>query len=142
MKLRERLKENQIEPRIIYALPFTSIIDQNFDVIEEILSSMRDFQKNKNAYMIKHHHLADISYLVDDEARPLDESLLLVESWDSEVVVTTFIQLFYTIIGYKNRFLKKYHNISNSIILLDEVQNIPMEYWPLVNIMLRILQKN
>ena len=141
LKLRERLKENQIEPRIIYALPFTSIIDQNFDVIEEILRSMRDFQKNKNAYMIKHHHLADISYLVDDEARPLDESLLLVESWDSEVVVTTFIQLFYTIIGYKNRFLKKYHNISNSIILLDEVQNIPMEYWPLVNIMLKNLTK-
>jgi len=140
LKLRERLKQiNNFEPRIIYALPFTSIIDQNFDVIENILSYLDDFRENKNAYMIKHHHLADISYLVDDEARPLDESLLLVESWDSEVVVTTFIQLFYTIIGYKNRFLKKYHNIANSIILLDEVQNIPMEYWPLVNTMLKHL---
>lgn len=140
LKLRERLKkQNNAEPRIIYALPFTSIIDQNFDVIENVLRLIDDFHKNKNAFIIKHHHLADISYLVDDETRPLDESLLLVESWDSEVIVTTFIQLFYTIVGYKNRFLKKYHNISNSIILLDEVQNIPMEYWPLVNIMLKNL---
>ncbi len=141
LKLRERLKQNNIEPRIIYALPFTSIIDQNFDVIEDILGSMKDFQKNKNAYMIKHHHLADIRYRTEDETRPLDESLLLVESWDSEVIVTTFIQLFYTIIGYKNRFLKKYHNIANSIILLDEVQNIPMEYWPLASTMLKNLAK-
>lgn len=140
LKLRERLKEvNNFEPRIIYALPFTSIIDQNFDVIEDILSYLDDFRKNKNAYIIKHHHLADVSYLVENETRPIDESLLLVESWDSEVIVTTFIQLFYTIVGYKNRFLKKYHNISNSVILLDEVQNIPMEYWPLVNTMLKNL---
>ncbi len=139
LKLRERLKQNGNEPRIIYSLPFTSIIDQNFDVIENILSTIGDFQKNRNAYMIKHHHLADVRYKIEDETRSLDESLLLVESWDSEVVVTTFIQFFYTIIGYKNRFLKKYHNIANSIILLDEVQNIPMEYWPLVNIILENL---
>ncbi len=142
VKLRERLKlYYDEEPRIIYALPFTSIIDQNFSVIEKILENIPDFQSDKNAYIIKHHHLSEVGYQVENETRPLDESMLLVESWDSEIVVTTFIQLFYTIIGYKNRFLKKYHNIANSIILLDEVQNIPMEYWPLVNIMLQNLAK-
>ncbi len=140
LKLRERIKkESGFSPRIIYSLPFTSIIDQNYEVIRDVLSLLQDFEQNENAYLIKHHHLADLKYKIDNEDRPVSESLLLVESWESEIIVTTFIQLLHTIIGFKNSFLKKYHNIAGSIILLDEVQNIPIEYWPLVNWMFKLL---
>ncbi|SHF38785.1 CRISPR-associated helicase, Cas3 family [Caldanaerobius fijiensis DSM 17918] len=134
LKLRERVKkEKGIMPRVIYSLPFTSIIDQNFNVIEDVLSQLEDFESNRSQYLIKHHHLAETVYKLGDEEKPVDESLLLVESWESEIIVTTFVQLIHTLFGYKNRFLKKFHNIAGSIILLDEVQNIPIEYWPAVN---------
>ncbi|MBI4680536.1 MAG: CRISPR-associated helicase Cas3', partial [Nitrospirae bacterium] len=140
LKLRERIKkESGYSPRIIYSLPFTSIIDQNYEVMRDVLSLLQDFEQNESAYLIKHHHLADLKYKIDNEDRPVSESLLLVESWESEIIVTTFIQLLHTIIGFKNSFLKKYHNIAGSIILLDEVQNIPIEYWPLVNWMFKLL---
>lgn len=134
LKLRRRIEENfGYKPRIIYSLPFTSIIDQNFEVFDDVLkNTIPDFEENESAYIIKHHYQADIKYRVKGKEKPIEESLVLIETWDSEIVVTTFIQLFYSIIGYKNRLLKKFHNMVNSIIILDEVQNIPVKYWDLV----------
>lgn len=121
-------------PRIIYSLPFTSIIDQSYTVFADVLHQLDDFEKSENEYLLKHHYLSEIFYKTGtlDKEKDIDESLALVESWESEIIVTTFIQLFHTLIGYKNRSLKKFHNIVNSIIILDEVQNIPIEYWGLV----------
>jgi len=140
LKLRKRIKDaNGYAPRIIYSLPFTSIIDQNYAEIKKTLSLLPDFIRDENVYLIKHHHLADLTYKTEDEEKPISESLLLVESWESEIIVTTFIQLLHSIIGFKNRFLKKFHNITGSIILLDEVQNIPVEYWPLITNVFKLL---
>ena len=139
--LRNKLKKAlnmENEPRIIYSLPFTSIIDQSYDVFAEVLRQVGDFEKNENEYLLKHHYLSEAYYKTEnlDKEEDIDESLALIESWESEIVVTTFIQLFYTLIGYKNRSLKKFHNIANSIIILDEVQNIPIEYWKLIEVIL------
>jgi len=142
LKMREMMKRKYDKvPRIIYALPFTSIIDQNEKVIRKILSQMPDFEMDESNYLLKHHHLSDIKYREDSQEKPVTNSLLLIESWESEVVVTTFIQLFYTLIGFKNKALKKYHQVAGSIIILDEVQNLPMEYWPLIRQTLRTLTK-
>lgn len=145
--LRKRLKEElkmECEPRIIYSLPFTSIIDQNFDVFDKVLSQIEDFKKYESEYLLKHHYLSEIFYKTKDidKEKDIDESLALIESWESEIVVTTFIQLFHTLIGYKNRSLKKFHNIVNSIIILDEVQNIPIEYWKLVQEILTAIKRH
>ena len=133
-KLRELVAQQKgYMPRIIYALPFTSIIDQNYEVIKKILETkVTDFQENESLYLIKHHHLADLSFRVEKEEIEVEKALLFTESWDSEIIVTTFIQLFHTFFGFKNRLLKKFHKLSGSIILLDEVQNIPFEYWGVV----------
>ncbi|HOV21334.1 MAG TPA: CRISPR-associated helicase Cas3' [bacterium] len=141
LNLRTRIeKEKGYMPRIIYSLPFITIIEQNYEVIRNVLcSEIEDFKENETAYILKHHYLSDLEYKEGDELKPLDESLLLIESWNSEVVITTFIQLLHTIIGFKNSFLKKYHNIAGSIILLDEVQNIPIEYWDLVEKVIKIV---
>jgi len=141
LKLRKLMKQHldlQSEPRIIYSLPFTSIIDQNYNEFDKILKQIDDFKTNESQYLLKHHHLSEVYYKTEDLDREsdIDESLALIESWESEVVVTTFIQLFYSIIGFKNKSLKKFHNIVNSIIILDEAQNIPIEYWNLVRTVL------
>ncbi len=143
IKLRHRLaQEPGTAPRIIYALPFTSIIDQNHNVFENVLSLLPDFAAYSSRYLLKHHHLADVSFVtkeVSSDGLPVDKSLLLIESWESEIIVTTYVQLFHSIFSSKNRLLKKYHNLAGSIIILDEVQNLPVEYWPLARHMLRWL---
>lgn len=141
--LRERLAAARgIPPRIIYALPFTSIVDQTFAVGEEVLRVALPIPEGPvpTSLILKHHHLADLTYRgagSDDAERSLDEALLLIESWQSEVVVTTFVQLFCTLVGHENRMLKKFHRLGGAVIILDEVQNIPVEYWPLVEESLR-----
>ncbi len=134
LKLREKIKKAKgYTPRIVYSLPFISIIEQNYGVFKDVLSyELPDFDKNESAYILPHHHLAPVKFKEDGEEKSVDESLAYMESWDSEVVVTTFIQFLYSIIAYKNRFLKKYHNIYGSVIILDEVQNIPIDYWDAV----------
>lgn len=134
LKLRKRIEESKLgySPRIIYALPFTSIIDQNYEVIRNVLKALPDFEDQENRYLIKHHHLAELRYLYNGKEEKPNQALLRIESWDAEIIVTTFIQLLYAIVGYQNSYLKKFHNLAGSIILMDEVQNIDVEYWPLV----------
>lgn len=134
--LRERLKEIYgTAPKIIYALPFTSIIDQTYEVMHQIFSKTVDqFSSTPSPYLLKHHHLSEIFYQdrEEEDMRAFDEAMLLIESWKSEVVVTTFVQLLHTLIGNRNRMLKKFSQLNRSILIMDEVQNIPVEYWPLV----------
>lgn len=140
LKLRDRVEQEKgFKPRIIYSLPFTSIIDQNYNVVEEVLSLIPDYQDNTHEYLLKHHHLSNIEFKSEGQEREMDDAILLIESWESEIIVTTFVQLLQTIIGFRNRHLKKYHKIAGSIIVLDEVQNIPVEYWLLVSSALKNL---
>lgn len=118
--------------RIVYALPFTSIIDQNYDDIYQLHSIISDFEQNESRYIIKHHHLANMEYTNEEEDYRKDQAELLIENWNSGIIITTFVQLLETMIGVRNRMLKKYHVLTNSIILLDEVQAIPLEYYRLV----------
>ncbi len=138
LKIREKLNR-KYKPRIIYSLPFLSIIEQTYEVFEDVLKSeVPDYEKYKNEYLLKHHHLSKIEYKTDEE-KSVEESLMLISSWDSEIIITTFVQLLHSIIAYKNSFIKKFHNIVGSIIILDEVQNIDVEYWDLIKNVLNFL---
>ncbi|WP_427338324.1 CRISPR-associated helicase Cas3' [Caloranaerobacter sp. DY30410] len=133
-KLVELLGDNR---RIIYVLPYTSIIDQNYSVILDLHKNIKGFEKSISQYILKHHHLSDIEYKSEEESYEIDSSQLLVEGWQSSIIVTTFVQFFETIIGYRNRMLKKFHNIKGSIIILDELQTIDIKYWKLIDYMLK-----
>jgi CRISPR-associated endonuclease/helicase Cas3 len=136
LRLRRRIGETGKEPpRIIYALPFVNIIEQNHREIQRVLRLDAGYQADPLAILTKHHHLVPIGPVRDDTAwdlESLEERLLLTEAWDAEIVVTTFVQLFHTLAGFRNRFLKKLHNIRGSIVILDEVQSLKAELWPLV----------
>jgi len=131
LRLKERISEEKgYSPRIIYVLPFTSIIEQNFDVFQRVLGT------TESNVLLKHHYLSERVYQWEREGeREIYSDAVsehLVESWDSEIVVSTFVQLLHSIFTNRNRKLKKFHNIVNSIIILDEVQSIPHRYWNLV----------
>ncbi|OWP56422.1 MAG: hypothetical protein B2I17_06045 [Thermoplasmatales archaeon B_DKE] len=133
LRLRERIAKSMGKTsRIIYCLPYTSIIDQNYTVIEGLLTDIPDFKITPARYLLKHHHLSDVDTGFTDEGIPVEMALSLIESWDSEVIVTTFVQMFESLIGNRNKFLRKVHRISNSIIILDEIQSLNVEFWPVI----------
>jgi len=132
LKLKEELKTNS---RIIYTLPFLSIIDQNSDVFESVIKA-NDIKPDSNIFL-RHHHLSEIFYKKGDTEFEPDEAKILIEGWNSEIIVTTFVQLFHTLISNKNRGIRKFHRLSNSIIILDEIQSIPIKYWLLLKTILR-----
>lgn len=141
LKLKSKIyNELNINPRIIYSLPFLSIIDQNENIIKDIFDE--NDLKGSN-YLLKHSYLAEMKYFDKDkyEIYDISNSKILIEGWNSEVIITTFIQFFYSLIGNKNSFLRKFHNIANSIILLDEIQSIPYKYWGIINLLLKKLAK-
>lgn len=134
-KLKELLGDNR---RIIYALPFTSIINQNYDVIYNLISdSVENFDEVSSEYIIKHHSLTDKDYKSEKSDIDILKAELLIENWSSSIIVTTFVQLLETLISNKNRMLKKFSAFNHSIILLDEVQAIDLKYLGLVDFILR-----
>ena len=144
LKLRHKIsKEYGFAPKIIYCLPFLSIIDQNSETMRKVIAM--DHKDIPSNLMLTHHHLSDIDYKVKDDSEleqslgdPLN-ALLLIEGWRSEIVITTFVQFFHSLITNRNRSARKFHNMINSIILLDEVQAIPRRYWDVVAESLKIL---
>jgi CRISPR-associated endonuclease/helicase Cas3 len=132
LRMREKLHRHWgVPPRIIYALPFVNIIEQNYEELHNVLSALLPaYNQAPENFLLRHHYLAEVMYRRDNDTLPVEKALLMTEAWESEIVVTTFVQLFQTLLGYQNRFLKKLHNLIGAIVVLDEVQALPMEYWP------------
>ena len=128
LKMRETLKKQTGKNfRIIYALPFISIIDQNFEIIKEKLQKITD--SCDSSLIIKHHHLSEPEYRKDGESLPFDTGKVLTEGWESEVVVTTMVQLFNAIFPKNRSQALRFSRLHNTIIILDEIQTIPIKYW-------------
>lgn len=138
LKLRKKiLTEKGYIPRIIYCLPFLSIIEQNAEQFEKVLQA--NGLKVDTNLLLKHHHLSELNYKKDETEFEPDEAKILIEGWNSEIVVTTFAQLFYAFLSNRNRNLRKFHRLAGSIIILDEVQSIPTSYWLLMREVLKEL---
>ncbi|MBS7631713.1 CRISPR-associated helicase Cas3', partial [Candidatus Bathyarchaeota archaeon] len=142
LRLRERLiREKGVSPKIIYCISFTSIIDQNYAVFESVFREIMG-RPPKSGEMLKHHYLADLSkWIEDDEELDPDESLFLIEGWNSEVIFTTFVQFFQTLLLGRSRSVRKYHNLVNSIIIFDEAQTLPHRYWLLFRELTLLISK-
>lgn len=107
--------------RIIYSLPFTSIIEQNARVYSEIFG-----EEN----VLEHHCNFSFSNEIgeDEYSENQLKYKLAIENWDMPLIVTTNVQLFESMYSNKPSSVRKLHNIYNSIIILDEAQVIPNEY--------------
>ena len=97
--------------RIIYVIPFTSIIEQNAQVFREMLG---------DDAILEHH----CNFMVDESDW---KSLLASENWDAPIIVTTNVQFFNSFYANKTSHCRKLHNVADSIVIFDEVQAIPVE---------------
>lgn len=104
--------------RIIYAIPFTSIIDQTADVFRKLFG---------DAYVLEHHSAIDDDKTDKSEFdwRSRDKLKLAMEDWAAPIVVTTNVQFFESLFAAKTSRARKLHNIAGSVIILDEAQTIP-----------------
>lgn len=106
--LRHALKYGQ--QRIIFVIPYTSIIEQTADILRQIFGSENVLEHHSN---------------FDPEKETL-RSRLASENWDAPIVVTTSVQFFESLYACKSSCCRKLHNLANSVIILDEVQLLPM----------------
>ncbi|MFP4459010.1 MAG: CRISPR-associated helicase Cas3' [Candidatus Zixiibacteriota bacterium] len=126
---------------LIYCLPFTSIIDQNYEVLHGVFEKVNG-EKPGNDLLLKNHHLADSVYKsnVNDEF-DYNKSEMLISAWQSNFVVTTFVQLFLTLFSGKNKAIKKLERLRNAVVILDEVQAIPRKLWELTSKTMQMLSE-
>lgn len=114
--------------RIIYAFPFVSLIEQSEGIFTDILSNSGIDPENNNN-ILKHYYLSDANFNTASEDKyNVNEAQHLIETWNSNLIVTTFVQLTNTFFGMKNRYMKRLPRLANSIIILDEVQSFPVKY--------------
>lgn len=100
--------------RIIYAIPYTSIIEQTADIFRDVFKQCPDA-------IIEHH-----SNLGTDKETA--KSRLAAENWDAPLIITTNVQLFESLFAVKTSRCRKLHNLVNSIVVLDEAQLLPPEF--------------
>ncbi len=105
--------------RVIYVIPFTSIVEQNARVFREALGGLGDDA------VLEHH-----SAYADDprdakEAR--EKTRLAMENWDRPLVVTTAVQFFESLFADRPSQCRKLHRIAGSVIVLDEAQTLPLK---------------
>ena len=141
LKLKSKIKkENGIESRIIYALPFINIIEQALNEYNETL-------KNQDVKVLGHYQYADIfgntnQKQNDDGAEQnYNQKLMALDTWQADIVITSFVQFFETLISNRNKLLKKFNHFANAIIILDEVQTLRLDQMPLLGASLFYLSK-
>ena len=104
--------------RIIYVIPYTSIIEQNAQVFRDILGDEN---------VLEHH--SGVLYDIEDEARPENARLArATENWDMPVVVTTAVQFFESLFANRSSQCRKLHKLAKSVLIFDEAQMLPVPY--------------
>lgn len=116
--------------RIVYALPFTSIIDQTYDIISDI------YKDNKDVLVVKVHHKTTVNDVEDknsDNGDDVSEDRyskikFLMESFSGDINITTLYQLVFAIFGNKNRDNIKFNQLKDSVVIVDEFQAVPYTF--------------
>lgn len=114
--------------RIIYAIPFTSIIEQNASVFRRALGEDA---------LIEHHSNLDV-----DAKNETMWRRIATENWDAPLVVTTNVQFFESLFATRPSRCRKLHNIVNSVVILDEAQQLPRDFQKPITDMMRVLAKD
>lgn len=117
--------------KIIYIAPFLSILEQNADEIRKTLK-VGDF-------MLEHH--SNVVYETEniDDIEELNIIQLLTETWQSPVIATTMVQFLNTLFGSKTQSIRRMHQLQNSIIIIDEIQSLPIKCIYMFNMMMNFL---
>lgn len=137
LKLRKlKEKEYNCKSRIITGIPFVSIISQTFKELDEILAKyIPDYDDNKSKYLLDSFYLADSRYIntsISLDEDDLSTQKVIKDNFESDMVITTFVQLFESMLSNRNSSLAKIENLKNSIVILDEIQSIDPLLWGVI----------
>ena len=111
--------------RIIYVIPFTTIIDQNAQIVRKILEPT---ERPEDAGKIVLEHHSNIGADVQSW-----KEKLLTENWDAPVVYTTMVQLLEALFGSGTRGARRMHQLAKAVIVFDEIQTLPIKCVHLFN---------
>ena len=121
----EHAKQHDMR-RVIYVIPFTSIIEQNAAEFRKAFGELGE------QAVLEHHSTFDDGKLQNEATK--DKLRLASENWDAPIVVTTAVQFFESLFADRSSRCRKLHNIASSVIILDEAQMLPL------NLLLPIMQ--
>ena len=116
---------------VVYALPYTSIVEQTVDVVDGIFT---DCDPTDPEFTVHQYLSETITERKSDEITVEEASAasLAAETWGADIIVTTFVQLFESLIGPTNSRGLKLPNLSEATVILDEPQALPETDWPLI----------
>jgi CRISPR-associated endonuclease/helicase Cas3 len=106
--------------RIIYVIPYNSIIDQTVDVFENLFGQQGQILRHQSSFSYE-----DIEDADEDYRR---SAMCACENWDAPIIITTAVQFFESLYGHKRGKLRKVHNLAESVIVMDEAHLMPVEY--------------
>jgi CRISPR-associated endonuclease/helicase Cas3 len=116
--------------RIFYIAPFISIIEQNADEIRRAVG--------ENVVVLEHH--SNVSQDVKDNEE-LNLNTLFESNWHVPIVVTTQVQLINTLFSSKTSAVRRFHALADSIIILDEIQSLPVQLTHPFNLAMNFLSE-
>lgn len=120
--------------RFFYMTPFLSVLEQNASAIKRVLGEEG----------VLEHHSNVIREESKDEEGDEKSTLLfdyLLDSWDNPVVLTSMVQFFQTLFKTKSSNIRRFSSLIDSVVILDEVQSLPIEVTTLFNLMLNFLSQ-
>lgn len=125
LKLRNKFREaSENPPKIIVVLPFLSVIDQTAKEYAKLLA-IGGVEKD-GRWLLTSHSLSDRRYAQDLEA---EEQRFFVDTWRSELIITTYDQFLLSLMDPKARYQMRFHHLCDALIILDEVQSLPCQLW-------------
>ncbi len=109
--------------RIIYVIPYLSILDQTASQLHEV------FADDSGELILEHHSNIELPENADDE----EKYRLLTSRWDSPIVLTTMVQFLETVYSNRASKLRRFHNMSEAVLIFDEIQALPIKCVHLFN---------
>lgn len=105
--------------RIIYVIPYNSIIDQTVKTFEELFGDSAKILRHQSSFSYEDSDDYDEDYR--------NAAIQAEENWDAKIIVTTSVQFFESVYANNRQKLRKLHNTANSIIIFDEAHRMPVE---------------
>ncbi|MCM3551087.1 CRISPR-associated helicase/endonuclease Cas3 [Alkalihalobacillus clausii] len=143
--LRYALKHAQEyeKQRIIYVVPFTTIIEQNAQEVRGILEDNENILEHHSNVIEEEHSESEFGDEQEDGVITKKERLKLArDNWDSPIIFTTLVQFLNVFYAKGNRNTRRLHNLSHSVLIFDEVQKVPTKCVSLFNEALNFLKKS
>jgi len=137
--LKHRNRAN-IKRKVIVVLPYLSIIDQT---VKEYRKLFKKF--DTDSLILEAHSIAerkDIDDSNENQNSKVNDSIdFLADTWSFDFIITTFDQFLYTLLSSKNRYIVRFHNLADALIIIDEIQALPSVLWEPLSLALNTISK-